>query len=245
MDSANGDRHVSELPSATSVLAVCAHPDDESFGLGAALAAFGAGGASTAVLCFTHGESSTLGADRTELGEVRAAELAAAAAELGVEHVELFDYADGGLNREPIEQLAKHVCQVANRVRPDVLLVFDEGGITGHLDHSRATDAAVAFARDNRLPVLAWAVSQPVAMILNQELGTAFAGRAAEDLDFEVRVDRGRQRQAISRHSSQATDNPVLLRRLELQADQEVFRWLVAPSEGSRLCTKKWTVASV
>ena len=147
MDSANGDRHVHELPNATSVLAVCAHPDDESFGLGAALDAFGAAGASTAVLCFTHGESSTFGADRTELGEVRAAELAAAAAELGVEHVELLDYADGRLNREPVEQLAKHDCQAADRVRPDVLLVFDEGGVTGHLDHSRATDTAVAFAR--------------------------------------------------------------------------------------------------
>lgn len=245
MDNANGDRPVRELPSAASVLAVCAHPDDESFGLGATLAAFGAGGASTAVLCFTHGESSTLGADRTELGQVRSAELAAAAAELGVEHVELFAYPDGELNREPIEQLAKHVCQVADRVRPDVLLVFDEGGVTGHPDHSRATDAAVAFARDKCLPVLAWVVSEPVARTLNNELGTAFAGRTAEDLDFEVRVDRGRQRQAISRHASQATDNPVLLRRLELQADREVFRWLVAPGEGSRLCTEKWTVASV
>jgi len=245
MDSARGDRHVRQLPSVTSVLAVCAHPDDESFGLGAALAAFGAVGASTAVLCFTHGEGSTLGAGRMELGGIRAAELAAAAGELGVEHVELFDYPDGGLDREPIQQLAKHVCQVADRVRPDILLVFDEGGITGHPDHSRATDAAVAFARDNRLPVLAWAVSQPVAMTLNQELGTAFAGRAARDLDFEVSVDRSRQRKAISRHVSQATDNPVLLRRLELQADREVFRWLVAPSEEPQLRRDKWTVAFV
>jgi LmbE family N-acetylglucosaminyl deacetylase len=121
---------------------------------------------------------------------------------------------------------------VADRVRPDLLLVFDEGGVTGHLDHGRATEAALEFARETRLPVLAWAVAQSVAITLNEELGTTFVGRTSEDLDFEVHVDRGRQRRAIICHASQASDNPVLLRRLEVQGDSEVFRWLVAPSEG-------------
>lgn len=233
MDSGKRDRQLHELPGATSALAVCAHPDDESFGLGATLASFTAAGSSTAVLCFTHGESSTLGATTTELGEVRAAELADAASELGVDHVELFDYPDGALDRQPIDRLAKHVCQMADQVRPDLLLVFDEGGVTGHLDHGRATEAALEFARDTRLPVLAWAVAQPVATTLNEEFGTTFVGRTPEDLDFEVHVDRGRQRRAIIRHASQATDNPVLLRRLEVQGDREVLRWLVAPSEVS------------
>ncbi len=61
-----------ELPGETSVLAVCAHPDDESFGLGATLAAFAAAGSSTAVLCFTHGEMSSLGVEISELGRIRA-----------------------------------------------------------------------------------------------------------------------------------------------------------------------------
>ena len=150
---------------------------------------------------------------------------------LGVDHVELFDYPDGALDREPIDRLAKHVYQVADRVRPDLLLVFDEGGITGHPDHGRVTEVAVAYARDTRLPVLAWAVAEPVATTLNEELGTTFVGRTPEDLDFEVHVDRGGQCRAIIRHTSQATDNPVLLRRLEVQGDREVLRWLVAPSE--------------
>ncbi len=143
MDSGKGDHQGHELPVAPSVLAVCAHPDDESFGLGATLAGFTAAGSLTAVLCFTHGESSTLGATTTELGQVRAAELAAAASELGVDHVELYDYPDGGLDRESIDQLTKHVRRVADKVRPDVLLVFDEGGVTGHADHGRATEAAL------------------------------------------------------------------------------------------------------
>jgi len=86
--------------------------------------------------------------------------------------------------------------------------------------------------------VLAWAVAQPVATTLNEEFGTTLVGRTPVDLDFEVHVDRGRQRRAIIRHASQATDNPVLLRRLEVQGDREVLRWLVAPSEGSLICAR-------
>jgi len=48
-------------PAVPTALAVCAHPDDESFGLGATLAALV--GAVTAIdtLCFTRGEASTVG----------------------------------------------------------------------------------------------------------------------------------------------------------------------------------------
>jgi LmbE family N-acetylglucosaminyl deacetylase len=54
------------------VLAVCAHPDDETFGLGALLAAFADRGAKVSVLCFTRGEASTLGPGEHELAELRA-----------------------------------------------------------------------------------------------------------------------------------------------------------------------------
>jgi len=48
------------LPAWMSVLAVVAHPDDESFGLGALLDAFTRVRAGVEVLCLTHGEASTL-----------------------------------------------------------------------------------------------------------------------------------------------------------------------------------------
>ncbi len=209
------------------MLAVCAHPDDESFGLGAVLGALSDQATTARVLCFTHGEASTLGETGRFLGEVRAGELAAAAAVLGVEEVALLGYADGHLGEVPLEELAQQVEEASGSA--EVLLVFDEGGITGHPDHCAATAAALLAARRRRLPVLAWAVPEQVARTLNAEHGTSFLGRRDAELDIVVAVDRHRQRQAIACHASQSTDNPVLWRRLELSGATETLRWLRPP----------------
>lgn len=217
----------SELPKAHSVLAICAHPDDESFGLGAALSYFADSGTSTSVVCFTKGEASTLGVEGDDLGTVRAGELAAAAEELGVANVELLHHPDGALEDESLEDLIAETLGAVERAKPDLLLVFDEGGITGHPDHCRATRVAMEVGQRRGLAVLAWAVADHVAVVLNSEFGAGFVGRAKVDLDFEVKVDRSRQCRAINRHVSQSVDNPVLGRRLEVQGDEECFRWLL------------------
>jgi LmbE family N-acetylglucosaminyl deacetylase len=213
------------LPASTGVLAVCAHPDDESFGLGAVIAAFTGSGVPVSVLCFTQGEASTLHLGPGDLGAMRAGELAGAAAELGVVRTELLDYPDGRLDAAPLAELGRHVERLADDTGADTLLVFDLGGVTGHPDHHRATEAALAAA-ERGYAVLAWAVPDTVAVDLNAAFGTAFVGRAKEELDITLPVDRGRQFLAISRHVSQSTDNPVLWRRLTLLGDVERLRWL-------------------
>jgi N-acetylglucosamine malate deacetylase 2 len=215
------------LPQAREVLAVCAHPDDESFGLGAVLAAFSEQGARVRVLCFTHGEASTLGKTERSLGEVRARELRAAADVLGVTDVELLSYPDGQLEDVPLDELAG---LVANAIAgADMLLVFDQDGVTGHHDHCRATEAALEAATKQHVPVLAWALPDHVASSLNGEFGTRFAGRALPDLDVTIEVNRKLQRAAIACHTTQSNDNPVLRRRLELLERSEHLRWLSCP----------------
>jgi N-acetylglucosamine malate deacetylase 2 len=49
------------------------------------------------MLCFTHGEASTLGTGTGDPRRIRARELAAAAAVLGMADTTLLDYRDGGL----------------------------------------------------------------------------------------------------------------------------------------------------
>jgi N-acetylglucosamine malate deacetylase 2 len=122
--------------------------------------------------------------------------------------------------RVPVDTLASHL----EGARPDLLLVFDEDGISGHPDHRRATEVALDWGRRRGVPVLAWAVSPTVANRLNSEFGTRFAGRA--EVDFIVRVARTAQREAIDCHQSQAKANPVLWRRLELMGNEERLRWI-------------------
>ena len=89
--------HIREQFGFRSVLAVCAHPDDESFGLGAVISTFGELGIETSLLCFTHGEASTLGTNTDDLARRRADELEAATAGLGIRELHLLSYPDGHL----------------------------------------------------------------------------------------------------------------------------------------------------
>jgi LmbE family N-acetylglucosaminyl deacetylase len=214
-----------ELPPWTSVLAVVAHPDDESFGLGAVLAAFGAV-ARVSVLCFTHGEASTLHGVEGDLRQLRGHELRAAAHELGLDAVTLLDHPDGALEAVPVQQLVEEVAERARATAADGLVVFDPSGVTGHPDHRAATAAALEAAARLDLPVLGWTLPAGVAMTLNAETGASFTGHPPEEVDVVVPVDRTRQRAAIACHPSQALPTSVLWRRLELLGDEEHLRLL-------------------
>jgi LmbE family N-acetylglucosaminyl deacetylase len=214
------------LQSHRRMLAVVAHPDDESFGLGAVLSAATQAGSAVSLLCFTHGEASTLHAVAGDLGRIRARELHGAAHALGVTAVQLLSHPDGGLSDVPLDMLASQVTALIDEVTPDLLLAFDEGGITGHPDHERATEAARRAARLRGLTVAAWAIPADIAQTLNREFGTGFVGRPRAELDVEVHVDRACQWQAIGRHRSQSLYDMVLRRRLELLADREWLRFL-------------------
>lgn len=226
----------------TGVLAVVAHPDDESFALGAVLSELVMNDVPAGLICFTHGEASTLHGRPGRLFTLRSHELQAAGAELRLSRVELHRYPDGHLDTVPLDELAGHVLRIIAEERPSHLLVFDPDGVTGHPDHRQATQAALAAARTAGLPVLAWALPRPIAQQLNTELGTAFTGRDPNDLDLTLRVSRDRQWLAITRHRSQAVDNPVLRRRLNLLGDHEHLRLIHQPTEKGNTMSYSITV---
>ena len=210
------------------VLAVVAHPDDESFGLGALLSAFTQRHNFAGVLCFTHGEASTLVGGDGDLHAIRAQELENAAMELGVAWVRMLDHPDGQLAAVPLDTLRGEVTAAIDQVDADILLAFGSGGVTGHPDHVRATEAAVTAARSRGLPMIVWTLPEDVARTLNSEFRTMFESRCATDILEPVVVDRNLQLRAVARHRSQSTHNPVLRRRLELQGDKEWIRILEA-----------------
>ena len=217
------------LPAWRRPLAVVAHPDDETFGLGAIISQMAAAGARVHILCYTHGEASTLNETHTDLLRQREHELRQAGTALGAADVTLLGYSDGGLAAQPPSELAAHVMALATRHRADGLLAFDDTGITGHPDHKAATTAAVQAGAALGLPLLGWALPAEIASRLRAETGQPFTGRPPGNLDFGVPVDRARQRKAAWLHASQISPGAVLWRRLELQGDTEHLRWLLPP----------------
>lgn len=214
------------LPTWRSVLAVVAHPDDESFGLGAVLAGFAEAGAQVSVLCLTRGEASSLQGVAGDLTELRNQELDEAAAALGLHKVELLTYPDGRLPEVDLDKLAAHVVTTARAVAAVGLIGFDLTGVTGHPDHAYATAAALRAADALGLPVLGWTVPTTVAKQLREEYGAPFDGHTETEIDIVMTVDRALQLKAVDCHPSQAVPGSILWRRLELLGDTEHLRWL-------------------
>lgn len=130
-----------------AVLVVGAHPDDEVLLAGGVLAAAAADGQSTAVACLTRGELGPV-SDRAllrgrTLGDVRADELRAACAELGVARVRGWRRGDGMLAWAPRRALARQLAAEMARVQPEAVVSFGADGLYGHPDHV----AAGAIAR--------------------------------------------------------------------------------------------------
>ncbi len=147
------------------LMCVVAHPDDECFGFGGALALAADRGVETYVVCLTDGQAASArgnAADGEELGRMRRAEFAASCKVLGVTHHELLDYDDGRLEFVEVSRAAGRLVERMRRFRPDVVLTFGgEGGLNTHPDHmavSMLTTAAFHWAgQERRYPELAMA----------------------------------------------------------------------------------------
>jgi LmbE family N-acetylglucosaminyl deacetylase len=144
------------MPELLRLMAVLAHPDDESLGTGGALARYAAEGVETYLLTATRGERGWQSAEADNpglaaLGAIREAELRNAASALGIRDLQLLDYIDGDLDQaDPAEAIGKIAAHL-RRVQPHVVITFGPAGAYGHPDHiaiSQFTTAACVAAAD-------------------------------------------------------------------------------------------------
>jgi LmbE family N-acetylglucosaminyl deacetylase len=130
------------------LLAVFAHPDDETFRCGGTLALLARQGVQVWVLCATRGEAGIRDMGPEETGRLREAELQCACRALGTEPPRFLDYRDGTLGQVDEEEAVEHVTAIVRELRPQVLLTWPPDGMSGHPDHIAVSRwAAEAFQR--------------------------------------------------------------------------------------------------
>ena len=139
------------------LLAIFAHPDDESMGMGGTLAKYSAQGVETHYICATRGERGWFGPEQQNpgpeaLGLIRTRELENAAKELGLTGLYFLDYIDGDVDKaNPTDAIGKIVSHV-RRIKPQVIVTFPPDGNYGHPDHvavGQFTSAAILCAADS------------------------------------------------------------------------------------------------
>lgn len=154
-----------------TLLAVLAHPDDESFGMGGTLALYAQRGVKVHLVCATRGEEGEIDPEYKEKIKsaacLRTQELRCAAEVLGIRQLHFMNYRDSGMTgspanhhpkalaAQPLEKLVGEVAHFIRDIKPDVVITFDPIGGYRHPDHiaiQKATVAGFEMASDSNFP---------------------------------------------------------------------------------------------
>ncbi|HVB06345.1 MAG TPA: PIG-L family deacetylase [Acidimicrobiales bacterium] len=228
-------------------MAVHAHPDDEVIPTGGVLARYAAEGVTTVVVTCTDGRQGFApgfanpgepGHEPAAVAAVRARELEASCALLGVRHLERLGYGDSGMrgwegNGDPtsfcnaaLDEAATKVAALLAHYRPQVVVTYDERAGEGHPDHVMAHRVALAASAESGIPDKLYLSVRSAAFVeemaaardalgLSSPRPSGRAGRrGTPDELVTTRVDTGAyalvKQRALAAHASQLDGSPWL-----------------------------------
>jgi len=200
------------------VLAVFAHPDDETWAAGGLLRRVANDGGIVHLVTLSHGERGFDHVARRRggaLAQARYRELANACEALGVASFEVLGLPDMGVTADATEA---RLGPIVAAFEPDLLVGFDHDGGYGHSDHVlgvQGTLAAVATASRRFsiiAPVFPPGLLEPLRdmlvkhhrHIVHPDVWTAALGSASCDFSLHLTVDEtAAKRRALACHASQ------------------------------------------
>jgi LmbE family N-acetylglucosaminyl deacetylase len=222
-----------EISSLGRIVAVWAHPDDETYLAGGILAIAADLGANPVVITATAGER---GFDDETVWPFRRAvrtrqwEARAAMAILGVTDHRWLGYPDGDCANVQTADAAVRIAAILTEVQADTVLTFGADGMTGHPDHTAVSawcDAAIDIvaAAGGRAPRLLHAVSETGHhhrfAHLDAQLGitmgdTAPTVRSTRDLPVFVQLPPALLDRKVAALRAMATQTSEIVRLLDL-----------------------------
>lgn len=121
-----------------AILAVFAHPDDETYTAGGLLATTAKNGQRVLCVTATKGEAGVQDPNKwptQQLGEIREKELKDSLDILGLKQHQWLGYKDGDCENVNETEAVEKISQIITDFKPDTILTFGPDGMTGHNDH--------------------------------------------------------------------------------------------------------------
>lgn len=238
-----------------ALLAVFAHPDDESFRSGGTLALLAQQGVRVQLLTATRGQAGSRGdpplCSPEKLPDVRERELYCACEALGILPPVLLDYQDGRLSEAAPERIIAEIQAVAEEIGAQVMLSYGPDGLSGHPDHiAIGRFAAEVFQRTDRVDAL---YTPAVPYSIAQTIGMKEIHATADDeiaLEVDVFTVWQAKLAAIGCHRTQLDQSPILkapadqqrlflgkehFLRVQARSEEDFFQKLIRNMEGSNV----------
>lgn len=125
------------------ILVICAHPDDETLGLGGTIKLHSLNGSKVYVLNFADGESSRIKFTNNILERQKQAIKAASI--LGIKETKFLDYEDQKLDTVPLVELSKQIELAIKKWNPSIVYTHFWGDV--NQDHKVLFDATIIATR--------------------------------------------------------------------------------------------------
>ena len=123
-----------------SLLAVFAHPEDESFGPAGTLAKYASEGIEVSLVTATRSKSAV----HTEESETRARDRVCSCRASGIRRACMFDYRPGELHKVAANVVEERLVRLIREIRPQVIITFGPSGLNGDQDNQILNDAAMS-----------------------------------------------------------------------------------------------------
>ncbi|WP_394148412.1 PIG-L deacetylase family protein [Shewanella atlantica] len=222
-----------------SVIALFAHPDDETW-ISGTLAKFARHGVSVFPVYATSGEAgsdhSGQGLSGAELAGVRELEAMAASHILGLEKPQFLRFPDGELNQYP-QEVVERLTSLVELEKPVAVITFTEGGITDNQDHKTLNQ--IVSAHFNQLAGyfgVSYSRAGSLAMSANKFDLDYEVAMPVEDAAVTIRVDVSEYRslrvEAMASHRTQFT--PTMIQAFSDYADSDSQEEIIIADEQSR-----------
>lgn len=211
-----------------SLVALFAHPDDEAFGPAGTLAIY-AETYDVYIICATRGDAGKSKAlkDKHKLGDVRYEELLRSAKLLGARDVIMLDYEDGGLCNNIYHSIAADIQSHLDRIQPEVMITYEQGGVSGHLDHvAMSLITHFAFHKTaSAKRLLCYTILREHTDLMRGYFVYVPHGKSRDEIDLIVDISDvwELKKQAILQHISQHTDASRMLAFMENAPKEEYF----------------------